>query len=83
VVLLKCVGYDEAFGREVHEKFQTWVPRPEQEKKDVKKRGAKGQARPKGRGTATVRAQNSTQTDTEKADGLVYVPKGTKSRPKI
>lgn len=81
VRLLKCVGYDEAFQREVHEKFQTWVPRPEQEKKDTKKKGTK--ATSKRRGTANVQAQNSTQANMNKPGGLVYVPKGTKSRPKI
>jgi hypothetical protein len=94
VRLLKCVGYDEAFQREIHEKFQDWVQPPLPEKN-----GKKGKTGSKGRKAADPRVPKrkqpaedvvdsddseipETDGEEEAAEDLVYVPKGTKSRPK-
>ncbi|KAF9533480.1 hypothetical protein CPB83DRAFT_731994, partial [Crepidotus variabilis] len=48
VWILKCVGYDEAFQRELCDKFPRWVkprpkqPKPQDTKKSTKQRNAKG-----------------------------------------
>jgi hypothetical protein len=93
VRLLKCVGYDEAFQREVHEKSKSWVPPPPSESK-----GKRRKSKSKGRATANRRDQTPMQADEdvtdsehnqfsetdneeEERDDVVYVQKGTKSRP--
>ena len=98
VHILKCVGYDEAFQREVHEKFQTWVPPPPREK------GAgKGKTGSKGRNTGNLRGKQrgqkrkrdeevitesddsevpESEDEKDEAEDVIYVPTGTKSRPK-
>jgi hypothetical protein len=94
VHILKCVGYDEAFQREVHEKYQTWVPPPPREKGAGKgKTGSKGRKTGDPRGQKRKRDEEiiaesddsevpESEGEKDETDDVVYVPSGTKSRPK-
>lgn len=95
---MKCVGYDEAFQREVHAKFQTWVKPPVQTKRRTKKKkGSDGRVAKKVLEEVYSDEDEDVNVDSELLGDedhagedeeddvemhINYLPRGTKSRPR-
>jgi hypothetical protein len=85
---MKCIGYDEAFMRGIVEKLSTWKPEPKENKKTLKraqpeptasrKRGTKRKHSDVSKSSGKNLLESEDEGDTQ---GLVYVPRGTRSRP--
>ena len=94
---MKCVGYDEAFQRDIASKYPTWAPGPQ--KGDKKKRAARSRGSLKGKETQVAGKKRkrlvepeseeeplevASEEDDDEGDSVQtssYQSQGTRSRP--
>lgn len=82
VRILKCVGYDEAFQREIHDEFPNWVPPPPRPKgeKGKKVKAKTGQKRK--RNEVEEGSDEEIEIDDEAEIMAVHATRTTKRRQK-
>lgn len=84
--MLKCVKYDEAFQRELIQKFSVWVPPPPKVKGTPKRsRKGKGKAHIEEADESEEEVREKEEASDEGHDlelqSEVYIRRGTRSRP--